>query len=317
MELNKMQYRILLLIVLLFAMIMAVSVTGANAQLVVSETGSTGMTFLSVAAPARIAAMGGLATAGYVGASSIWSNPSSYGFDEERSAQYSHLEMIDNIRHEFAALTTPIGFGNLGVALHLFDSGDIELRGDYPTSDPLGNYSITNAALSIGYAYGIADMVSAGITYKRLFERNYDEQAGGQAFDIGVTYLTPLEGLAFGVSGRNIGRMEKLRNNRSTLPTDLCTGVRYSGDFSGGRKYAVVADIIIPEYYETGFRAGFEIMPADHFLLRTGYRSDSDIEMMSYGMGIAFDRLGFDFAYTPMTRGFGNAFRMTVSTSGF
>jgi len=86
-------------------------------------------------------------------------------FYEGRSAQFTHTEWIEGINQEFAAVSMPSSIGHLGFAVQLFDSGDIELRGDAPSENPLGAYSIKNVALSLAYARSLTDRIAAGITY--------------------------------------------------------------------------------------------------------------------------------------------------------
>ena len=248
----------------------------------------------------------------------MWSNPSLIAFQTERSAQFTHTEWIDDINQEYAAVSSPFSLGNLGLSVQLFDSGDIELRGNVPSSDPLGTYSIKNVALGLTYARAITDYFAAGLTYKKLFEKISDETAGGYAFDAGLVCKTPISGMSLAVSARNYGRMEKLKNDRTELPSDVMLGGIYSGVMPRLEKsYSVLADVVIPKYGDTGVRVGFEIDPLEYMSFMLGYRSDSDIEDISLGVGVAFEKYAANVSYTPMDEGFSSALRLTLSVSGF
>ena len=284
----------------------------------VSETGKTGMSFLAVTPSARTASLGGIASALPIGASAVWSNPSLIALLDERSAQFTHTEWIDGIKQEYAAVSTPSRVGHFGLAFRIFDSGDIELRDDVSSADPLGSFSIKNVSLSMTFARSITKKIAAGITFKKLFEKISDENAGGYAFDGGIIMETPLENVSVSAAARNYGRMGKLKNERTKLPSDLAVGTRYSGVIDGlVQSYSVLADVVMPRYGDSGVRLGIEVEPTDRLFLRMGYRSDSDIESVSFGLGFSIDRVTGDISYTPMTEGFDSALRFMLSIAGF
>jgi len=281
-----------------------------------SETGKTGLSFLNIAPSSRISSLGSAAIAYRTGASSLWSNPSLIAFDEQRSAQFTHIEWIEGIKQEYAAFSSKLSKGSVGVGIQLFDSGDIEGRDEF--GDNTGMYSIVNVALSLGYAYTVTDWMSVGLTYKKLFQKISDEAAGGNAFDFGLTFKTPVKGLSFAASGRNYGRMDKLKNTRTNLPSNVALGCSYTGTAAGiVCPYALLADVIIPRYGDTGIRLGTEILPVEYLALRVGYRNDSEFEDFSYGVGLNWERVSVDLAYSPMSGISDNALRFTLSLTGF
>ncbi|MBN1290213.1 MAG: PorV/PorQ family protein, partial [Candidatus Latescibacteria bacterium] len=278
-------------VILVMAALYVFSAATVFSQTKISETGKTGMSFLAISPSSHITSLGSSATALNTGASSIWSNPSLIAFQHERSAQFTHTEWIEGINQEYAAISSPFSFGSMGLAVQLFDSGDIELRGNVPNSDPLGTYSIKNVSLGLTYARAITENIAAGLTYKKLFEKISDETAGGYAFDAGLLYNTPFKGISLAASARNYGRMNKLKNDRTELPSDISFGGIYNGILPGfGQSYSVLTDIVIPKYGDTGIRVGFEINPLEYMSLMLGYRSDSDIEDVSLGIGFSVDK---------------------------
>lgn len=305
--------------ILVLTMLFAVACTSVFAQTSsVSETGKTGMSFLGVTPTSRTASLGGLTPSTYTGASSIWSNPSLIALRKQRWLEFTHTEWIEGIRQEYASIITPISAGHLGFGVQMLDSGDIELRGDSPSSGPLGTYSIKNVAFSFTYARALASFVTAGATYKMLFEKVSDENANGYAIDAGLTFKMPVDGLYLSTVARNYGRMEKLQNDRTKLPSDVIVGGMYETLMP---RYEVplrlLSSVVFPRFGDNGFRGGIELEPLQFLALRLGYRSDSDIETMSYGVGVMFDRFNADVSYTPMQEGFDSALRVSLSITGF
>ena len=248
----------------------------------------------------------------------MWSNPALIVCEEKRSAQFTHIDWVEGIKQEFAAFSTNSQIGHFGLGIHIFDSDDIELRGIEPSSEPDGTYSINNAALSLSYARNITESIAAGVTLKKLFEKVSIETAGGYAVDAGFFARTPVKGLSFAAAARNYGRMSKLKNDRTKLPSDFGFGFVYEGTAPKiNCPLYVVGDYLIPKYGDSGVRLGVEIEPLERFFMRMGYRSDSDIEDMSFGVGLNFQLFSFDVSYTPMSEGFDNALRFTLGLTGF
>ena len=305
-------------LLILIAALSSIFTSTAFSEGTVSETGKTGMSFLAISPSSRVTSLGGTASALYTGASSMWSNPSLIALRKERSVQVTHTEWIEGINQEFAAVSSDVSFGSLGFAVQLLDSGDIELRGDAPSKEPLGAYSIKNVAFSFTYARTITDRIAAGLTYKKLFEKISDETAGGYAFDGGIVVRTPIESISMSAAARNYGRMGKLKSERTKLPSDVSFGFLYSGIIPGfDQSFCALTDVVIPKYGDTGVRLGFEVDPIEHLSLRIGYRSDSDIEDVSLGIGFLMERFSADMSYTPMEEGFDDSLRLTLSLMGF
>lgn len=284
----------------------------------VGETGTTGMSFLRITPSAHIASLGGGSSAFLTGPSSVWSNPSLIAFQKERSVHFNHIEWVEGIRQEFASFSTNEKIGSLGLSVQLVDSGDIELRGDYPSPEPQGTYSIKNIAFSLSYAVKIIDNIAVGLTGKKIYEKVSMETAGGYAVDAGIYVKTPLDGLSIAAAMRNYGRMGKLKNDRSKLPSDIILGCLYQGIVPGiERSFLVVGDILLPKYGDSGARIGAELEAFEHFALRIGFRNDSDLENVSFGIGFKMGMFSTDVSYTPMEKGFENVLRFTLGITGF
>jgi hypothetical protein len=292
-------------------------VSNGIAEQVYSESGQTGLSFLRIAPAARIAALGGAGLSIAEEASSSWSNPSLLGFQQNRSAQFSHTEWIEGIKQEYAAFSTNSDIGAFGLSAQLFDSGDIELRSSSPSEYPVGNYSIKNVSLAISYARLIAKNISIGMTYKTLFEKIAQENATGYAVDGGITWR-PSQDLTFSAAGRNYGRMGILKNERTKIPSDVGIGFLYSKIIPGvTQHFTLLGDYIIPRYGDNGIRTGVEIEAVDRFFIRIGYRNDSNLETMSYGLGLGIGIFSADISYTPISDFSDNALRFTLSVTGF
>ncbi len=287
----------------------------AAAQQVYTESSKTGLPFLRVAPSAATAAMAGSGAA-MTGPSAQWLNPALLAFRPERTAQFSHLQFGEGITQEFASVSGKTGIGYLGVSAQIYDSGDIEGRSD--TGSPTGVYSIKYASLALAYARQITGDLAIGVTYKTLMEKIAEENANGYAVDAGISWRTPVRGLSAGAAVRNLGHMGQLMSERTKLPTDGSVGIFYRGTVPNfGSDYSFTADYVAPRYGSRGVRLGMEVEPVDRFYVRAGYRSDSDFENFSAGVGLTLGMFMADVSYTPMTELSNNALRFTLSLAGF
>ena len=288
----------------------------ALSQTLFTESSKTGLPFLRIVPAARTSGMGSAGVSAPSGASSFWLNPALLALIDTRSAQFSHTELIEGIRQEFAAVSAKTGLGHLCAAVQLYDSGDIDAYGKI--ASPAGIYSIKYAAFSLSWAGRVGDNLALGVTYKKLLEKVAQEDAGGYAVDFGMTCGTPVNGLSLAAAMRNLGRMGILKNERTKLPTDGIVGFLYRGEIPRfQRTFAAVCDYVVPRYGKKGVRLGIEIDPVDRFHLRAGYRADSDTEDMSFGVGLEAGMFAADVSYTPMVEFKDNALRFTLSLAGF
>jgi hypothetical protein len=300
-----------------FCALLVVFVSTGLSQQEYSDSGQTGLSFLRITPTARVASLGGAGLSSAEGASSEWLNPSLIAFSGERSAQFSHTEWIQGIMQEYAAVSANSHSGAFGFSIQLFDSGNIDLRGTSPSDASLGTFSIKNVALAFTYARLLTPTVSLGVTYKSLFEKIAQDNANGYAVDGGITWR-PMDGLAFAAAARNYGKMGILKNERTKLPSDVSVGFLYNNMLPYfNRNFNLLGDYLIPRYGDKGIRTGLEVEAVEHFFVRLGYRSDSGLETMSYGLGLLMGIFSADISYTPISAFADNALRFTLSITGF
>jgi hypothetical protein len=281
----------------------------------VSESGKAGMSFLSMPPSARIAALGGEGFALDEGSSSQWSNPASIASSESNAADFTHTVWIEGITSDYASIMLAGSRNTLGASVQILDSGNIDGRDQFGGST--GNYDITNTGLSLSYARKIGT-IRAGVAVRKLFQKIADETAGGYGLDAGIMADTPVDGLTIGAVARNYGKMNKLLDEETKLPSNIGIGMSYQGILPVyARPYTLIADYLLPTYGENGAHLGLEIAASDIFQIRIGYRSDSYFETMSYGIGMVWQKVKADLSYSPLNNISDDAFRFTLSVAGF
>lgn len=106
-------------------------------------------------------------------------------------------------------------------------SGDIEIRDDVPTVEPIGTTAYYNSALYAGKNWQLADEWSLYTRAKMINERLYYSGSWGAAADAELLYA-PKPGWQARAGFENLGRMSALLNEHTRLP------VRY---YLGGSMY--------------------------------------------------------------------------------
>lgn len=285
-------------------------------QTQVSESGKAGMSFLSMAPSARIAALGGEGFALDQGSSSQWANPASIAASDGNAADFTHTVWIEGITHEYASAVLAGERNSFGASVQLLDSGAIDGRDQYGGST--GDYSVTNAGVSLSYARKIGTGIRAGVAMRKLFQKVADETAGGYGFDAGIMVMTPVEGLSIGAAARNYGKMGKLLDEETKLPSNIGIGASYQGILPVFFKpYTFIADYLFPKYGDNGAHLGLEVAASEIFQIRIGYRSDSYFETMSYGIGLVWQNIKADLSFSPLNNISDDALRFTLSAAGF
>lgn len=296
---------------------MMLLVSGSTAPAAdISESGTAGLSFLTIAPSAELAALGGGGSAHVFGPAAMWANPALIAGIADRAADFNHTIWIGDITYEYISFATPLSMGALGISAQLFDSGDIEGRDKY--GSPTGLYSVTNAAFGVTYAARPLEWLAAGVKYKHLFQKVSEDTAGGWAIDAGLTADTPITGLTFGLAGRNYGSMGKLRNHKTTLPSSVIFGGEYRGTAPySGREYTAVADALFPRHGDNGIRLGLRYDASEYLDLMVGYRNDSEFEQMIYGFDVTLQRMTASFAYSPFSGVSDEGIRVSLSVAGF
>jgi opacity protein-like surface antigen len=175
-----------------------------------------------------------------------------------------------------------------------------------------------------------------GFTGKLVDQSIWHMNASAIAFDVGVHYVTPLDGLKLGMSVSNVGgkmRYEgkdnfiyydydsdqkgtndkifaEIKMDQWDLPMLFRVGFAYEAFRDEYHCFTFSTDAIHPNDYGESINSGFEYGYKDRFFLRTGYKSlfkkDSE-EGLTAGIGLIYFLTDFlpmhvDYAYADFGR---------------
>lgn len=280
------------------------------------KTGTTIGQFVMIEPSARITAMGNAGVAVDDPIQSVYYNPATLGALARPVVQFSHCFWFTDIAVDYVALAVPAGgIGNLMGSVTILRSGDIAVR---TVAQPLGTgeaYSVSDVALSLGYAREITDRFGAGIQVHYLDETIWHSTMRTFTFSMGTLYRLTESGIRLGASLANFGTGGHFDGRDLAIQYDndptrygdnsALPGAQATGDFpvpilfrvgmcfpqrlSDATRVLVVVDAQHPSDNAESLNAGWETVWKESLSLRVGYQTllqtDSNLGITA-GVGI-------------------------------
>ena len=271
------------------------------------SAGNTGVSFLKFGFGARNIAMSDLGVVGTNDFSAANYNPAFLNYNPKTQVSFTHNSLFSDLNSEMFGSSFELFGLNMGLLLNTTSINDIEVR-NVP-GEALTKISANYFAGGLSAGFGIAENLHVGATYKIIYESFFSDQATGYAFDLGALYTGIIENMNLGIAFRNLGSMNQLRIESSTLPSDLRAGLSY--DFNLSEYYLDITAIGGFQKYlnqdESHFHFGAEALYDKMFAARLGFASGYDSKSITTGFGIIYKGLNLDYAYVPYNFGLGDS----------
>lgn len=296
-------------------MLWLVAVLGAG--VLPAHAQDSGLRFLRFGTNAAALAMGDAAVAASQDAFSTFWNPAGLATVPTNSAAASHRIWVGDLRtYDLAARFRAGRNGGLGLAVTAVDSGDLD--GFDPTGEPTGTFSAQFVSVGLSYGRRLGPL-HVGATAKYLSERIFDESASGYGFDFGAQLGLLDGGVRFGAALQNLGEMNELANIATELPLTLRAGVAaypfhlVATDGGAVLDLSLVAEVshLFPDE-ATRFHGGIGAEVLELLSFRAGYITNDDLRDLTFGGGLRYAGLVFDYAFLPFNTGFGTGHVLTL-----
>ena len=288
----------------------------SNFTVFAQSAGNSGLSFLKNGFGARNIAMSDLGVAGVSDLTALNYNPALLSKYSGPQVMLAHVESIQDVASHIAGASFSLwdipfafGFNNTTVS-------DIEIR-TQASDDPQSLFSANYMFGSLSTGFKIYENLSFGVTTKFVYENLFSDDAKGWAFDFGLNYSDLIDGLDIGLSYRNIGSLSELRTEATVLPADFRFGLAYglklnsiSSDLNfilGVQKYTETDD--------THVHAGGEYFYNNVIAIRLGYMTGYESKGLTTGLGLYWQGLNFDYAFTPYSYGLGSAHTISLMYS--
>lgn len=279
-----------------------------------SQAGSAGFQILKLGYSARDLSLANSADAITEEPIAVFINPA--GLTSDKSENGIGLNFMLTHRTYIAGTTIDLfgtrfegGGFSFGTSLLLSSVPDIEVR--TVPGDPQATFSAKDFVFAAGIAHKL-DRVDVGVSAMYLYEKLFVYESSGFAFNAGVKY-SPAHDIELGLSAGNFGSSSAMISQNVALPIFVRAGGSYTRAIDNN--FSLSGFIGAVTFKSGGITPsiGAEINYQNFLKLRAGYASGSDITGFSFGAGVNYDFLRFDYSYIPMKLDFGNSQTFTLS----
>lgn len=297
----------------------------------------SGFQFLSVVSDARGAGMAEAMTSLEMGSSALFFNPAGMAnMTEFADISVSTNQWLADITHNTLAIAmSPAGgeYGVFGFSLQSVHYGTF--FGTRVTNTELGfentgTFELSSIAAGLGYAKRLNDRFSVGGQVRWVRQdlgesvipsyvivqdstgaavqdtvgRRVSNELTPLAFDFGTQFKTGFKSLVFGMSVRNFSKEIKYVEEGFQLPLVFNLGISMNVlDFfeDTGLEQSLYASVDASHYrsHAEQVKIGADYRLMDILSLRAGYKTASDENGFTFGIGINYAGATVDYAYTP------------------
>ncbi|MBN1822707.1 MAG: PorV/PorQ family protein [Endomicrobiales bacterium] len=270
--------------------------------------GTTSANFLKLGVGARNAAMGETG-ATEIGVNAAWWNPAGLTKVESTELSFMNSSWFGDVKFQTLGFAHKMRSGTLGITagvvsmtpIDKYDNSGLKMDETFQPQDSL---------LAVSYAKEIESMpenIPMGLTFKYISSRIDDATADSVAVDFGF-FIHPLffpfiEGLKAGVAVQNLGKSMKFNKKLYPLPLNIKVGASFpilantimAADINKCIDTDPVANIGFEHYMLIGEEALF----SPRIGYRTNVKGIEDANGISFGIGLSYRRIAFDYAFVP------------------
>lgn len=288
------------LLILVLFMAVFQQVKAQNFVRNVSNNGTVAAAFLEIGIGARAEAMGGAYVAQRGNAEMIYWNAAGLAFTDQVQTSFTNAAWLADMSLDFGSIIVPVNSikGAVGIAFTTLGAPEQAVR---TVAQPEGTgemYDTRDFAFNLSVSSKLADNFSVGVTTKYISQRIYAVSATQIAFDAGILYLTPLEGLSLGASLSNFGGEMALggrllddiidpdlanegvenipvsyKTRAESLPQNFRFGLAYEKALTADFQLVTAVDLLHPRAATESINLGSELGFKDLLFIRAGYQN--------------------------------------------
>lgn len=271
------------------------------------NSGASGLSFLKLGLGARNIAMGDVGNSASNDVSALNYNPARLADKNNSEIMFMHNEWIQDTRSEALGVSTLIWGVPVALGLNVTNVNDIEVR-TIASADPLSTFNAHYFFASLSTGFNVYENIALGASVKYLYEGLLSDEATGWAGDIGIKYSTPVKGLNISGVVRNLGTMNKLRTEKTKLPSECRIGGEYNFGIEDSR-FSFCSAVEYLKYFDADnshINLGAEVTYDNFLAIRAGYQTGFEGKNFTTGFGIKWGILKLDYAFVPFTNNLGS-----------
>lgn len=275
-----------------------------------AREGSSGTSSLFLlGAGTRAVGMGGSFVSIADDASAVFWNPAGLARLSFGELDFSHVTLPEGSEYDFAGAAYPtVHAGSFALGFLRVGTDGIFSR-DSRAAD-LGSTSFSETQFLLGYGYPLFKFVKVGGTFKLYNQSLAGYSANAVGADVGILF-EPYPDFYLGLNAQDVVPSDlQLKDAKESVPRNFKAGASYLlplGQSPWGVRVAVDAEK--SENAPVAWHSGAELSYLGYFFLRGGY----DREDVTFGVGIAYQRFGLDYAFKPQPEGLAASHRFGFS----
>jgi opacity protein-like surface antigen len=316
----------IIITVLLIGMVLVSGMQAGENQ----KLAQSGFQFLSVISDARAAAMAEAMTSLQIGSSALFFNPAGMANMEGIvDITASQNQWIADITHTtFSLALSPAGgnYGVLGFSLQSVSYGEFYGTRVDKTTDlgyiDTGKFELSALAIGVGYAKQLTDRFSVGGQVRWVKQdlgesmipiistvpdttlKEVTSELTPLAFDFGTQFRTGFKSLVFGMSVRNFSKEIKYAEEGFQLPLVFNLGISmnlmdFMEEVPLNQSLYLCLDASHYRSHPEQIKVGLDYRLMGVLSLRGGYVSNNDESGLTFGIGVSYFGVTFDYAQTP------------------
>lgn len=230
----------------------------------------------------------------------LYWNPASVLFVHSFGMQIDHRQEVatDAIRDAMAIPIFRNRSGAMAVGLSIDHMGYVTRSSNAP--------KVMEYDVHVAYAQAILPTMSLGARGTLMHGSSESTSLSALTSALGLFYA-PTREITYGIYLEGIGsrlhyyfdRQPAVKEEKDALRLQIGAAMRFPKD----DEYPTVAIAVTNEkdfeIDELRYKGGIEVWPFDAAGLRFGYVVGPTISMVRYGMGLRFDRVSFDYTFSP------------------
>jgi len=164
-----------------------------------------------------------------------------------------------------------------------------------------GEFHPMDMVITTNFGYRLTPDMYLATNVNFLYEKIDAASALGLAFDIGYTYLTPIQDITFIAAIKNIGKTGDMDKENIELPMAVEVSLIKTMQLKSIKLSNELKVMKYSDNDELKTTLGAKVHLSEILTLRLGYKFNYDAEDFSAGIGINLKKVQVDYAYVPFS----------------
>lgn len=278
----------------------------------VARSQPSGFAILKIAPSASLAAIGSSNLIADSDPFVSWVNPAATTAARGIQLGFSYRRWLEGLHSQLLGVGLTVHRWRLNAVLLNSSVSEIPIR-EIP-GEPIGTFNQHNLALSVSAAKNISGPLSVGFGITGLYEQIYVDQVTTVMINFGAVYSVPSIAATFGGAVTHLGSGATFRAERTCPPTSVSIGATKGLEFPHFSSAATISAAVVKSQGENvaHFRLGAEVWFNKVVAVRAGFESGYEAHSLSFGLGVRYQFLEFDYAFVPYRLGMGDMHWLSI-----